>query len=504
MKTAILYSGSAYNIKHSIQSQLENLVIPNDADVFIFTNRFCKRRTTPEGYIPDPSKMDDPEENQKWVDKCKLQTFEDNPLTDEEIQLMKDVLGDRLKVIQLAEETPGYMEYLQSGREEMLRAINNRMKDNAAKGLPTLFNGKEQNNPNNGNIRNTSDQYKHVQKCYQLMKEYEADNGIKYDYVMRARIDFIVPFELNISHYYLNHDSNNYLYNCSGFRNDEQVEWAEEHCWFSKSIVADKLFPQLHRIGTIINKPEHNTIDRKYPIDMLFSPECQYCLLLLELKFQVITVPIHRSATYTKGGDGLDYFNYMFRRDRINLEQEYKLVCDCETDINEHLPILRKYAEQCDHVIELGLRYGNSTVAFMAARPKKLISYDLQYNDKMDYLKLIAEENGVDLEIRIEDATPDDGRESTVGETDLLFIDTNHHARQCSLELKTHPNKVRKFIIFHDVQTFGYGETGGQGGEGGLWLAIDPFLGAHPEWQILEHHRNNNGLLVLERQHDSN
>lgn len=497
-RTAILYSGSAYNIKHSIKSQLENLIIPNDADVFIFTNRFCKRRKTPAGYIPDVSKLDTVEENDKWVEKVKTQFFEDIPLTDEEISLIKNTLGDRVKVFQVADDYPDYMNYLNAGREEMRNSINVRMRENAEMGLATLFNGSPIENSDNGNIRNTSDQYKHVKKCYELMCQYEAENNIKYDWVIRARIDFVVPFVFNISHYYLNHDAP-YLYNCSGFRNDDNVEWAEEFCWFSKRIVAEKLFPQLNRLGTIQTR-EYKTIDEKYPIDMLFSPEVQYCLLLLELNLHVITVPIHRSAMYTPGNDGYDYFNYMFRRDRISLEGEYKLVCDCATDINEHLPVLKKYAEQCEHIIELGLRYGNSTVAFMAARPKKLISYDLQYNDKMDYLKMIAEEAGIDLEIRIEDATPEEeNRESTVGETDLLFIDTNHHSRQCALELKMHPHKVRKFIIFHDVETFGYGQHGGQGGEGGLWLAINPFLESHPEWQIAEHHKNNNGLLVIKR-----
>lgn len=496
-KTAILYSGSAYNVKHSLKSQLENLIIPNDADVFIFTNRFCKRRKTPAGYIPDVTKLDTAEENDRWVKKVAGQFFEDIPLTDEEINIIKDTLGDRVKVFQIADDIPEYMEYLQRGREDMMNSINNRMKENAELGLPTLFNGKYVTDPNNGNIRNTSDQYRHVKKCYELMCQYENENNIKYDWVIRARIDFIVPFEFNISHYYLNHDAP-YLYNCSGFRNDENVEWAEEHCWFSKRIVAEKLFPELDKIGTIQTR-EYKTIDNKYPIDMLFSPEVQYCLLLLSLKLHVITIPIHRSAMYTPGNDGFDYFNYMFRRDTISLEGEYKLVCECQTDINEHLPVLRKYAEQCEHITELGVRYGNSTVAFMAARPKKLISYDLQYNDKMDYLKMIAVENGIDFEIRIEDATPEDDRESTVGETDLLFIDTNHHSRQLSCELKMHPHKVRKYIIFHDCETFGYGETGGQGGEGGLWLAITPFLESHPEWQIVEHYKNNNGLLVISR-----
>lgn len=496
-RTAILYSGSAYNIKHSLKSQLENFIIPNDADVFIFTNRFCKRRKTPAGYIPDVTKLDTVEENDRWVEKVKGQFFEDIPLTDEEIQLIKDTLGDRVKVFQVADDFPEYMNYIQDGRIAMMNSINNRMKENEEMGLPKPFNGTPIENPDNGNIRNTSDQYRHVKRCYELMCQYENENNIKYDYVIRARIDFVVPFVFNIAHYYLNHDAP-YFYNCSGFRNDDSVEWAEEFCWFSKRSVAEKLFPQLDRIGTI-NTREYKTIDERYPTEMLFSPEVQYCLLLLELNLHVITIPIHRSAMYTPGNDGFDYFNYMFRRDTISLEGEYKLVCECQTDINEHLPVLRKYAEQCEHIIELGLRYGNSTVAFLAARPKKLISYDMQYNDKMDYLKMIAAENDIDFEIRIEDATPEDDRESTVGETDLLLIDTNHHERQCKAELKMHAHKVRKFIIFHDVQTFGFGMTGGQGGEGGLWLAIDPFLLAHPEWQIVENLTNNNGLLVISR-----
>ncbi len=494
--TAILFSGSAYNIKYSIHSQLENLIIPNDADVFIFTNRYCKRRKTKEGYIPDHSKMDTAQENDKWVEKTKDQFYDGAPLSDEEIQIIKDTLGDRIKVFQIADDLPDYIEYIHLGREEMMNCINNRIRENAEMGLPTVYNGQIMDESDNGNIRNTSDQYRHVQKCYELMRQYEDENNIKYDYIIRARIDFIVPFVFNISHYYLNHDAP-YLYNCGSFRNDESVEWAEEFCWFSKRSVAEKLYPELHRIGTI-NTREYKTINFNQPIDMLFSPEVQYCLLLLELNLHVIPIPIHRSAVYTKGNDGFDYLNYMFRRDKINLEWEYKLVCECKTDINEHLPVLRKYAEQCDHVTEIGLRFGNSTVAFMAARPTKLISYDIQYNDKIDYIKLIAEESGVDLEVRVEDATPED-RDSTLGETDLLFIDSNHHSRQCKLELKTHANKVRKYIIFHDCETFGYGETGGQGGEGGLWLAITPFLESHPEWQIKDHFRNNNGLLVLER-----
>ncbi len=497
MRTAILYAGSAYNIKQSIQSQLENFIIPNDADVFVFTNRYCKRRKTPAGYIPDVSKLDTQEENEKWVQKCSEQIFDYTPLADEEIQLIKDTIGDRLKVFQLAEDLPDYMGYIEVGRNAMMLAINNRIIENSAMHLPLVYNGKMVEDSDNGNIRCCSDQYRHIQKCYELMKQYEAANNIKYDYVIRARIDFIVPFVFNISHYYLNHDAP-YLYNCSGFRNDAQVEWANEFCWFSRSTAADKLFPQLHRIGTITDR-KYKTIDTKQHTDAVFSPEVQYCLLLLELNLHVIPIPIHRSATYTKGNDGFDYFNYMFRRDRISLEDEYKLVCDCQTDINEHLPVLKKYAEECDHVTELGIRYGNSTVAFMAARPKKFVAYDPQFNDKMDYLRLIAEECDVNLELKMEDPLDLENDVSRLEETDLLFIDTNHHCVQMANELRLHSPKARKYIIMHDTTSFWERGQGYDNGGGGMKLAIEPFLQNNEKWALLERYFNNNGLMILHR-----
>ena len=49
------------------------------------------------------------------------------------------------------------------------------------------------------------------------------------------------------------------------------------------------------------------------------------------------------------------------------------------SDINEHLETLKKYAQECDIIVEMGVRSIVSTWAFLAANPKKLISLDL-YN----------------------------------------------------------------------------------------------------------------------------
>ena len=61
----------------------------------------------------------------------------------------------------------------------------------------------------------------------------------------------------------------------------------------------------------------------------------------------------------------------------LDLENNYTIRCEQPSDINEHLPTLKKYAEECEHITEMGVRWVVSTFAFMAGLPKKLISYDI-------------------------------------------------------------------------------------------------------------------------------
>ena len=57
--------------------------------------------------------------------------------------------------------------------------------------------------------------------------------------------------------------------------------------------------------------------------------------------------------------------------------EKYKQVSETHSDINEHLITLKKYTEECDTVVEMGVRSIVSTWAFLAGNPKKLISLDL-------------------------------------------------------------------------------------------------------------------------------
>ncbi len=177
------------------------------------------------------------------------------------------------------------------------------------------------------------------------------------------------------------------------------------------------------------------------------------------------------------------------------LENIYNKRCETPSDINEHLPTLKKYAEECDHITEMGVRWVVSTFAFMMGKPKKLISIDINPVEKhgiqtIDLISL-AKTAGVEFEFVLGDTT-----EIEIEETDFLFIDTLHTYTQLKKELALHPSKVKKYIGFHDTTTFA---QVGEYKEAGLWPAIEEFLSSNPEWVIAEKFENNNGLTILKK-----
>jgi hypothetical protein len=60
------------------------------------------------------------------------------------------------------------------------------------------------------------------------------------------------------------------------------------------------------------------------------------------------------------------------------IENKYNELVNTSSDINEHLPTLRRYAEDCEHITEMGVRWVVSTYAFLVAQPKTLVSIDIQ------------------------------------------------------------------------------------------------------------------------------
>lgn len=180
--------------------------------------------------------------------------------------------------------------------------------------------------------------------------------------------------------------------------------------------------------------------------------------------------------------------------------KNYKLLCKAPSDINQHMPLLKEIAMQCEHITEFGVRNVVSTYAFLEGTPKTLVCYDIKASPQITPALKLAEQMGVKLHYKVIDVLKAD-----IAETDFLFEDTLHTYEQVKKVLELHAAKVRKFIGFHDVTIFGLkDETGGEHTKQGILPAIFEFLQDHPEWSIYRYMwggdpKFNNGILILKK-----
>ena len=186
-------------------------------------------------------------------------------------------------------------------------------------------------------------------------------------------------------------------------------------------------------------------------------------------------------------------------------EKEYLSACNTPSDINENLPILYEVAKDCSHVTEFGVRSGSSTRAFLNT-DCSLRSYDLEIDSTVNNLFNLGKEKGKDVEYIEANVLDID-----IDETDFLFIDTWHHYDQLKKELQKHAHKVKKYLGFHDTNTYALtGEscsntstgkvlTVSVENPGGLMPAIIEFMVENPEWKFKTYRTNNNGMIILEK-----
>lgn len=204
------------------------------------------------------------------------------------------------------------------------------------------------------------------------------------------------------------------------------------------------------------------------------------------------------SGTYGDKDQGLISKNVSVMAERYGpkdrLEEIYNICLVHECDVNRLFPTFRKYAEQCRHITEFGVRGVFSTYAFLAARPRSMVSYDVVESVNIQEAKDESKKAGIHFEFVKADVL-----DVTIKPTELLFIDTKHTYAHLKAELERHSRNVSKWILVHDTESFGL--RGEDGGPGEL-QAIDEFLKAYPEWREKERTKESNGLVVLERAHD--
>jgi hypothetical protein len=177
----------------------------------------------------------------------------------------------------------------------------------------------------------------------------------------------------------------------------------------------------------------------------------------------------------------------------IDIEKHFRnAIANCSS-ISEHLNKMRELGSSCKHITELGVNSGQSTWAWVAANPKRLVCVDNNPAVKLPIITQACKEQGISFDLIIEDSL-----KVHLEQTDILFIDTLHTEHQLKRELFDHNHLVNKLIILHDTES--YGSIGEDGKRGGLQLALCSFLLANTkQWRLASHFPNNNGLTVIER-----
>lgn len=187
------------------------------------------------------------------------------------------------------------------------------------------------------------------------------------------------------------------------------------------------------------------------------------------------------------------------------IEQTYHRHVSGGTAIAPHLCRLWDLAKGLDLAVEFGVKRGASSSALLLGA-RRVMSFDVVATAEAKALKTAA---GDRWDYRIEDS-----RTAAVPDCDLLFIDSLHTFAQMRAELFAHGNKALRYIVCHDVGTFGevdaVGETGAQAwkyvqGQSvplnvcGIRPAIDEFQIENPHWRVAARYVDSHGLLVLKR-----
>ena len=193
----------------------------------------------------------------------------------------------------------------------------------------------------------------------------------------------------------------------------------------------------------------------------------------------------------------------------LDLEKKVDELFLTPSDINEHFPAIIKYGQQCDSIIEMGVRSICSTWAWLACNPKNgLHSYDIHNPTKFggDLQSVIDTAEAYEIKFKFTEASV---LEIDIEPTDLLFLDTWHAYDQLKAELTRHHKQVKKYICFHDTTTYAHHnepttsehDFKGNLTQGkGLWDAVSEFLEEYSnEWELVERFTNNNGFTIIKR-----
>lgn len=173
------------------------------------------------------------------------------------------------------------------------------------------------------------------------------------------------------------------------------------------------------------------------------------------------------------------------------VELMYEEALAIDSDVREHLPILRSFAERSQTIVELGFRLGISASALMAGEPRKLTIVDWNlfpyevHQERLDQFRMVGLEQDTEVEF-----WESDSLSVRLPNTDMMFLDTFHTYEHLFLELIRHADSIKKYIFIHDTDDPTCP---------GMFNAIEDFLMDNKQWRMELRLRKRPGLVLLER-----
>jgi GT2 family glycosyltransferase len=166
---------------------------------------------------------------------------------------------------------------------------------------------------------------------------------------------------------------------------------------------------------------------------------------------------------------------------------KFEEIKNTTSDINQHLESIYQHIKGCNIAVSLGVSRGYSAFALLMGCQHH-ITVDPAPNQ--DALNLLSEYFGQKSEVVIQNTN----EQLYLDEFDILFVDYVHTGECVEKEIKAHAHKVKKFIFFHDTNSFG---DVGEDGKEGIKKPILDFLLENEEWRILYCENKNNGMIIL-------
>ena len=153
---------------------------------------------------------------------------------------------------------------------------------------------------------------------------------------------------------------------------------------------------------------------------------------------------------------------------------------------------IKKYVNNDDIYMELGVHQGGTASTAMLAKPKSVILVDIDMSRYNKFLSPIAnkwcKENNIELKVK-QASSIDLG---SLNYSDVLMIDSVHTPNHMTAELSLHGGNVGKYIIAHDTSRL-FGKPNDI-----LFKVLENFAKTN-KWKVVERGTDNVGYTVLKK-----